>query len=179
MRVLVGTFLTGIFCVATALGVVTWLTTSDGGTKRRPDRPRVSEPDARASAAGRNSPGSADERGQRAELEIIRDEFEDGGDGTASPVHGPDPRPGSLEELREAVRGRGRRGIAALWAKYDDLRLGSPPTQQQAIERVLLQKSIGLLYMYEGKFAEASAWIEKAPGRQPGAGRSRRRSGTD
>ena len=92
---------------------------------------------------------------------------------TASPFTGPIRDPGSLQELREAVRGRGRRGIAALRAKYDELRLDSPPTREQIVERLQLEQSIGFLYMYEGKFLEAAAWIEQALSR-PSSGDARR-----
>ena len=40
-------------------------------------------------------------------------------------------------------------------------RLESPPTQERP-EKVSLEQSIGLLYMYDGKFLEAASWLEKA-----------------
>ncbi len=69
---------------------------------------------------------------------------------------------GSLQELREAVRGRGRRGIAALRAQYDQLELDAPPTPAQISKKLSLEQSIGMVYTYEGKFLEAATWIEKA-----------------
>ena len=68
---------------------------------------------------------------------------------------------GSLQELRESVRGRGRRGISALKAQYEQLQLDSPPTRDQILEKVSLEQSIGFLYMYEGKFLEAASWLER------------------
>ena len=77
---------------------------------------------------------------------------------------------GSLPELREAVRGRGRRGISALRAQYDQLRVDSPPTPDQALKKLSLEQSIGIVYTYEGKFLEAATWIDKAmeTGQSPG-----------
>src|SRR5262249_22737410 len=93
-------------------------------------------------------------------FDVIAKEFEDGGFSTASRYTGAIHDPRSLQELREAIRGRGRRGIAALRAKHDAPRPDSPPTREQVVERLQLERSIGLLNMYEGKFEEAARWIE-------------------
>ncbi len=63
--------------------------------------------------------------------------------------------------MREAVRGRGRRGLAALQAQYDRVRLDSPATSEQVREAIRLEKSIAALYLHEGKFAEAASWLRR------------------
>jgi hypothetical protein len=147
MRMLIRSVLIGLLCVAVAWGAVAWLSSRDSVATRRSDQPRAGH----AAGTGAELP---------AEFHVIAKEFEDGGFSTASPFTGPIRDPGSLQELREAIRGRGRRGIAALRAKYDGLRLDSPPTREQIVDRLKLANSIGFLYMYEGKFHEAATWIE-------------------
>ncbi len=70
-----------------------------------------------------------------------------------------DPR--SLSELAEAVRGRGRRGIAELRAALD-APSPLPPGRERAFERINRLKSLGMLHMYEGEFRDASSWFGKA-----------------
>ena len=70
--------------------------------------------------------------------------------------------PKSLEDLREAIRGRGRRGIADLRSKYEHLPMGKHPTIEQLSAALPLARSIAFLFMYDGKFAEAAAWLERA-----------------
>ena len=45
---------------------------------------------------------------------------------------------------------------------YEQLQLDSPPTHDQNIKKLSLEQSIGLLYMYDGKFLEAASWLQKA-----------------
>ena len=40
--------------------------------------------------------------------------------------------------------------------------MDSPPTREQLLERIGLERSIGFLYMYEGSFLEAASWLERA-----------------
>ena len=47
-------------------------------------------------------------------------------------------------------------------AQYDQLRLDSPATFQQAVKAIPLARSIAFLEMHEGKFAEATSWLERA-----------------
>jgi len=65
--------------------------------------------------------------------------FEDGGFSVAYRHMAPIRDLGSLDELREAVRGRGRRAISALRAQYDQLRLDSPPTQAQTEKKTTVR----------------------------------------
>ena len=69
---------------------------------------------------------------------------------------------GSLQEIRESIRGRGRRGIAALRVKYDQHVLDSPPSREQDLKKASLEQELGFLYMYEGKFLESASWLQKA-----------------
>ena len=71
-----------------------------------------------------------------------------------------DPR--SIDELRQAVRGRGRRGLAAFREEFNRLHFDSPPTFEQAFRGIPLARSIAFLYMHEGKFGEAASWLERA-----------------
>lgn len=70
--------------------------------------------------------------------------------------------PHSLRDLREAVHGRGKRGIAAFRARYDALRLDTPPTREQLLDRTLLEKTVGFLYMYDGEFEKSADWLARA-----------------
>jgi len=68
----------------------------------------------------------------------------------------------SLQELREAIRGRGRRALADLQAQYDHLGLSSSPTFDQALQAMRLARLIAFACMFDGKFAEASSWLQRA-----------------
>ena len=68
----------------------------------------------------------------------------------------------SLQELREAIRGRGRRALADLRAQYDHLGLSSSPTFDQALQAMRLARLIAFACMFDGKFAEASSWLQRA-----------------
>jgi len=68
----------------------------------------------------------------------------------------------SLPELREAIRGRGRRALADLRAQYDHLGLSSSPTFDQALQAMRLARLIAFACMFDGKFAEASSWLQRA-----------------
>jgi hypothetical protein len=162
MRLWIRAILALLFCVAAAGGAVFWLVSPDFGTGKRPDRPRPPIAATRPPGAGQPGLQASDEQEQPARFNVILDGFEDGGFTTARRFMAPIHDPASLEELREAVRGRGKRGIAELSAKYDGLKLDSPPTREQTLEKLSLEHSLGLLYMYEGKFLEAASWIQKA-----------------
>jgi hypothetical protein len=118
----------------------------------------VLEPAART---GEGPPRNTSAAGRPNELHVIRNAFEDGGFSTASHFTGQIRDPKSLQELREAVRGRARRGITELRAKHDRVHLDSPPTKEQLKEVAGLQLGLGMLYMYDGKLAEAESWFAK------------------
>jgi hypothetical protein len=159
MRKLIRFMLAGLFCVGAAVAAVVLLVNPELVKWRRAERSR--RHDAADRAAG-ESPGTAARPGQPAVFDVIMGRFEDGGYEMAVRFAAPIRDPGSLQELRESVRGRGRRGIAALKKKYEQLRLDTPPTREQILEKIALQQSIGFLYMYEGSFLEAATWIRQA-----------------
>jgi hypothetical protein len=162
MRAVVRIVLVGTCCVAVALGVVAWITGLDWWGKSNPSvavAPVDSTPAPNThqeTFADPNAPGTS------AQVFIDRGYFDGDIFLTALPFEGPIRDPGSLEDLREARRGRGRRGITSLRAQYDQLRLDSPPTFEQVYKAVPLARSLAFLYMHEGKLAEAATWLDRA-----------------
>jgi len=154
--------LVGICCIAVASGVVAWITGVDWWGKA----PQIAHGNSAASPPlartlqeffpDPNAPGTL------AQVFVERVDFDGDIIATAIPFTGPIRDPSSLEDVREAHRGRGRRGIAALRAQYDQLRLDSPPTFQQRVKAIPLARSLAFLYMHDGKFAEAASWLERA-----------------
>jgi hypothetical protein len=112
-----------------------------------------------AARTGRIAPAAAS---TESVYDLIEDRFEDGGYKTAMAFAAPIRDLTSLQQLRESVRGRGRRGISELRRLYDQRRADTPPTEQQLIEKASLEQSLGFLFMYEGKFLDASYWLEQA-----------------
>jgi hypothetical protein len=169
MRLAMGIVLAGICGIAIALGVSVWNRGSTASGKISPSpraAPDVSTPAARSgleSFADPNAPETA------AQVFIDRNAFDQFIFSTALAFTGPIRDASSLEEVREAVRGRGRRGLATLRAQYDQLRLDSPATSEQVREAIRLEKSIAALYLHEGQFAEAASWLKRIlePGRKP------------
>jgi FG-GAP-like repeat/ASPIC and UnbV len=155
MRSLIRVFLGGLLCVGVAAVAVVWLLNLGSGASRPPRRQGTA---TTSSGTGREASASTEPKGRPVVYDIVREKFEDGGYNTALGFMAPIRDLGSLQELRESVRGRGRRGTSALRARYDQLSPESPPNW----EKVSLEQSIGLLYMYDGKFLEAASWLEKA-----------------
>jgi tetratricopeptide (TPR) repeat protein len=153
MRSVIRVVLAGLFCVVVAGGAVFWLTSPNSAMWHRSDS-------RRGVASTAKKPATA-QGGERV-YELNLNRFEDGGYQTALAFAAPIHDDGSLQELRESVRGRGRRGITELRRLYDQLRSDTSPTKQQLIEKASLEQSIGFLYMYEGKFLEATTWLEKS-----------------
>lgn len=151
MRVLLRLAFVLILSLLVVAGSLFWLTTSPD---RKPTRPGPS--------VALKDEGEAAPPPGKGVFDLNLDRFEDGGYAVAMSVPAPARDLGSLQELRESVRGRGRRGIRRLYATYDKLHLDSPPSKPQLAEKAKLERSIGLLYMYDGKFLEAAEWIEKA-----------------
>jgi hypothetical protein len=164
MRDLLKSVLAAMFCLGIAAGVVTILVRPELLPGRPGDRASHSGRGATQKAisdrGGAVKPGA--DPAQPVTFDVILDRFEDGGYETAIQFAAPIRDPASLQELRESVRGRGRRGIAALKAKYERLHFGRRPTGEQRLEQIGLLRSIGFLYMYEGSFLEAASWLEQA-----------------
>ncbi len=164
MRGLLRMMLAGVFCLGVAAGAVTILVKPELLRWGPGDRAGQSRPDAtkRAVSGQRDAGKSGRDPAEPAVFDIILDKFEDGGYEAAVRFAAPIRDPGSLQELRESVRGRARRGITTLKAKYERMQVGSHLTREQRLEKIALLQSIGFLYMYEGSFLEAASWLEQA-----------------
>jgi hypothetical protein len=75
---------------------------------------------------------------------------------------------GSLEQVRAAVRVRAESGRSTLLGQL--ARLDAMPVDRTGhdLRRATLQAKIGMLFMYEGRFQDASRWLEKAATENPG-----------
>ena len=74
---------------------------------------------------------------------------------------------GSLDQIRAAVRGRaewGRTVLLGQLARFDQLPAGRAGHD---LRRATLQAKIGMLFMYEGRFPDASNWLDKAATENP------------
>jgi tetratricopeptide (TPR) repeat protein len=167
MRRALGLVLVGLACVGIVLGVTFWNAASPGPGKVPHDLAApVATPPIRPgleSFPDPNAPGTS------ARVFIDSGAFDQFIFSTALSFTGPIRDAGSLDEVREAVRGRGRRGLTALRAQYDRLRVDSAATSDSHREAIRLEKSIAALYMHEGQFAEAASWFRKIldPNRGP------------
>jgi len=68
----------------------------------------------------------------------------------------------SLAQCYASAAGRAQRGIADLQSQLDQLAQDPLSPFGNEDSKVKLQALISTLYMYDGRFAEASSWIEKA-----------------
>ncbi len=155
--------LAGLFCAGVAAGAVIWL------ADLRAPGSKAGVPTVRGgpNVDGTRRGGLVDkvaggDRRAGTTFELVLETFEDGGYGTAVRFMAPIKDPGSLAELREAIRGRGPRALAALEADYARIKLDSKASREQILEKVNLEQSIGFVHMYDGRFPEASAWLRKA-----------------
>jgi hypothetical protein len=162
MRSLIRVVVAGLVCSCVAGGAVFWLSNVSRVTRAPADRTVRASPVPETARDVREAPGTGTSGGRQVVYDLIFDKFEDGGYATAVQFMAPIRDAGSLQEIREAVRGRGRRGITAIRAQYDRLQLDSPPTGEQNLKKASLEQSLGFLYMYEGKFLDAASWLEKA-----------------
>ena len=163
MRGLIQFLLAASLCVAVAIGAVVWIT---GG------------PDWLRKAVSR-TPGASQTVNSQLDSPYVTWYPDPNAPGTSAQVcvnrraidrfigvyafsyKGTIRDPGSLGELRDAIRVRGRRGIAALRQSYDDLKLGAPTTFDQALKAIPLARSIAFFYMHEGDFGEADEWLQR------------------
>ena len=125
------------------------------------NRPATSGKSTVASAPDRNPDGPA-VGDDRPTMFIDPDRIEDGGYSSALQSTGTVHDPASLVELREAIRARGPSGFARIRQELDALPSGSLSPMEQVVREGQLRKQLGLMFMYEGRFAEASASFEKA-----------------
>jgi hypothetical protein len=161
MRLIVPVVLVGLGCFALAAGAVTWMVGPDlwvsfspwtnrlpplGETERDPNRETYPDPNA----AGGSAEVFVDPRLLDADMfSIILD------------YTGPIRDSSSLQELRDAVRGRGRRSLADLRGQFDRLKLGNFPTFDETLQAMRLSRMIAYSCMHDGKFAEASDWLRR------------------
>src|SRR4051794_38835139 len=68
----------------------------------------------------------------------------------------------SLPLCYASAAGRSQRGIAAVQSLLDQLAAVRPRPPDYDHRRAMLQTFVGLLHMYDGRFAEASSWFGKA-----------------
>src|SRR5579883_3424391 len=81
---------------------------------------------------------------------------------TAAEFTGPVRVEGSLEELSQSILGRYGRGMATWGARADRLVVPAHPTGDQATQAIRTWRALALLEMYQGNFAKATPWLEKA-----------------
>jgi hypothetical protein len=163
MRRLIRFALAGLFCIAIAAGAVIWMldlgpASWKGGhatSRRGLDPPNARGPAANESAVTEAAPTPTS-------FDLILEKFEDGGYSTAVRFMAPIKDLGSLPELRESVRGRGRQALAALRADYEQLSRDAKSDREQILKKAQLEQSIGLAHMYDGRFLEATSWLERA-----------------
>ena len=154
--------LVGIGCVALAVAVVSWIagpslwarfapwvpanqTTEE---EKAPDPNREYYPDP-------NAPGTS------AKVFVDRREIDSDVGAAMLYYRGTIRDTNSLQELRDAMRGRGRRSLADLRRKFDQLKLGSSPSFDNRLIAMRLAQQIAFTYMYDGKLAEASSWLQR------------------
>lgn len=96
---------------------------------------------------------------------LFSDSFiDDSGYSTALRYSGPMEDRGSLSQNYASAADRGKRGIADLQERLDQ---DAANPFQSGESRVKLQAIIGGLHLYDGRFAEGTAWIEKALNENP------------
>ena len=93
-------------------------------------------------------------------FDLVLERFEDGGYETAVRFMAPIRDLGSLQALREAIRGRC--ALVALEAEYEQVEFDFKHSRERILKKVKLQQSIELVYMYEMRFHAAFAWLMQA-----------------
>ena len=151
-----------LFCAVIALGIVGYITKSRSSRQPRqevPASPEVSIPEAMSVLATFPDPNAP---GTSRRVFVDRLVFDSGVSSTAMEFTGSIRDEGSLEELSRSILGRYPRGMATWRERADRLVLNSPPTGEQAIEAIRTWMALAFLEMYEGRFAEATPWLERA-----------------
>jgi len=88
--------------------------------------------------------------------------IDDSGYGSAIRYSAPIEDRRSLAQCYASAAGRAQRGIADLQSRLDRLIRDPLGPFENDDPKVKLQAFISVLYLYDGRFAEASSWIEKA-----------------
>ena len=146
--------LAGLFCLGMAAGVVAWVTAGDGGRGVG----GVDRTPRRTNSASAGDPGSKTADG----LVIDPLPLDDSGVALATRFTGVVRDPNSMDQLRDAIKARGRVGLAVLAAELDQLHLSADSPPEVSARGGQFLKDIGMLSLYEGKFAESSAAFRRA-----------------
>lgn len=120
-------------CLAIAVGLIAWLTGQEwrGGPPRSDRGPADSKATAPAASIGLETFPDPNAPGTSSQVFIDETFFDTEIFDTAFAFTGPIRDPRSLDELRESVRGRGRRGLASFRAQYDAIRLDASAMSDQ------------------------------------------------
>ena len=168
MRKLIKVVLIGLLCATVPVVAITWIVMLfAGSTVLLVEKSNSSSktPLAETSKANRPKGRNAEANPQEAAASNVIDQskaLEDSGVDWAVQFTGAIRDPNSLAELREAVRARPRLGLSVMNAQLDQLHLNAQSPKDQVIYGARIEKSIGLLLMYEGKLADAGAIFAKA-----------------
>jgi len=159
MRRMLGVGLGGIMCAASAVAAVAILTDPNYGAAIER---MIKGASGRGSSVSAGLPGPHPGETPLSEPPFplfSTSGFENAGYPTACRYTGPIQDPSSLEQIREAIKGRAQRGKDELLAQ---LRAISPNSPDRSFRAFPIKGSLGLLSMYEGKFDEAAAWTDSA-----------------
>jgi hypothetical protein len=163
MNMFIRSTLAVLLCVAVAAGAVVLafrVMDSKGGPVARGARADV----VATPAPGRPGPKAEDGGG------FDPGEFEDGGFGVAGKFTGAVDDPTSLAQLRAAILARGTRGVRELEAKAAAIRVGPGAPRDEVIAAGMTLHRLGLIYLYEGRFDDASAAFRRVLEIGKGAG---------
>jgi hypothetical protein len=172
MRLVLRIILVGTVCLAVALGIVSWITGTDGWgnvfqsvlnkgdvTNRDVQTGADLEQDANnivATFPDPNAPGTSKQ------VFLAKYEFDSGVFQTAVEFMKPAWDERSLRDVQQEILERSRRGLSHWRARADVLVLDSPPTAEQATLAIRSWRAIAFLEMYDGRLAEAKSWLERA-----------------
>ena len=158
--------LAALVSAAVAIPCVWILTDPDRGKSMSASRAaRASAPSAEPSPASQSDP--------RAPL-FSESLIDDNGYSSALRYSGPIADRGSLPQCYASAAGRAQRGMADLQSQLDQLTKDRKSPLDHDDRRVRLQMLMGVLYMYDGRFAEASSWFQTALAENPALPRDQR-----
>ncbi len=159
-------------CALIAGGAVAWITSPGGMVGvRRVSAHAVSTPrgERNTSSDGTHPPPGVatffdPNASSGSSARVFLDPFAfDGNVFSATGVLGDEDRePRSLKEYREVIAGRPRRARARLEERWAQLKLGSAPSPNEAIEAIGIYRDFAFVALYEGDHDAAARWLSKA-----------------
>ena len=161
MRVALAIFGVAICCLAIVAGAVGWirgrhtLKTSPSDTESAQAVPALDSERLEPTFPDPSAPGTAKT------VFISHFNFDNGVFVTADQFTGTPANILSLDELGQAIGGRGLRGLRVLSERARRLVLGSPPSAEEATRAIRTWRDLAFLEMYEGRFAEAKSWLAR------------------